>query len=727
MVRAVVTIAAIVALAGPAWAFRGRVVDLQGKPVASAEVYVLGRPGEAITDAEGRFEWKPDPAPPFEILVILRGGVYMKPVLIERLDPAAELTVTVAPLVSESIVVSGTAPGIESTPAAGTTTLSASEISVRQPANLIQALENVAGVSQVSEGQAAVPAVRGLFGGRTLILIDGARVTSERRVGASATFLDPAMLDSVDVSRGPGSVAYGSDAFGGVISVRTRRVTPGAPWAARVSGTLGAGVPERRLAAEVSRGLPAGGILVAAHARAAGDWSSPRGAVLNSSYHDSGLLARAEHQIGRAVVGVGWQSDFGRDIGRPRSNSHIVRFSYPQEDSHRFTASVDVQDVLGFQRIGLRAFLGAYDQTTDQDRAATATAGRRLERAVVSANDFQTRGFVERLLGRARFEAGIDLNGRYGLHATDRIETYDLVGGLLDARETVSIDRAARVDTGVYASLDAAVAARLTMAGGLRGDRVAATNTGGYFGDRSTAHGAASGFFAVTAGSFRGLSATVQVARGFRDPTLSDRFYRGPTGRGFLTGNPALDPETSRQVDVALRYAAGRYRLAAFYYHYRIQDLIERYEAGTDFFFFRNQGRARIRGVELEAQAQLGPALTLELAAQASEGTALDGSTFLDGIAPVTVSAQVRRQFGWRAFAQVRAAVFAADNRPGPTERVVPGYTLVDLSAGYAVTKALEVRGLARNLLNQEYFASQDVRAVLAPGRSASVVAAVRF
>jgi hypothetical protein len=30
-------------------------------------------------------------------------------------------------------------------------------------------------------------------------------------------------------------------------------------------------------------------------------------------------------------------------------------------------------------------------------------------------------------------------------------------------------------------------------------------------------------------------------------------------------------------------------------------------------------------------------------------------------------------------------------------------------------------------MLNQEYFASQDTRAVLAPGRSVAVVAAVRF
>src|SRR5688500_6761069 len=211
------------ALPLPAFAFKGRVIDQDGRPVANAIVSVLGRTGEAITDKDGRFVFQPDPPVPFEILVIDAAGSYARPVLIESLDAAGELLVTVAPILNESVTVSGSAPSIESTPGAATTSLSGRDVAVRQPANLMQAIENVAGVNQVSEGQAAVPAIRGLARGRTLILVDGARVSSERRVGPSATYLDPSLIEGVDVARGPGSVAYGSDAFGGVISVRTRR------------------------------------------------------------------------------------------------------------------------------------------------------------------------------------------------------------------------------------------------------------------------------------------------------------------------------------------------------------------------------------------------------------------------------------------------------------------------------------------------------------------------
>jgi outer membrane receptor protein involved in Fe transport len=709
-------------------AFEGRIVDAQGRPIAGAEVTILGRAGESRTDADGRFRWTPDPPTPFEILVIAPGGMYMKPVLVDRLPGTGVLEITVLPLVNEVVTVSGSAASIETSPGAGTATLTATEIQTRAPANLVQALENVAGVNQVSEGQAAVPAVRGLARGRTLILIDGARVSSERRAGPSATFLDPDVIEGVEVARGPGSVAYGSDAFGGVISVRTRTVAPLSPFAARFTGTVGAGIPDRRLSFEASQGFSRGGVLFAAHTRGADDYRSPAGEVFNSGYSDRGFLGRLTYQLGDALVSVGWQSDFGRDIERPRDNSRVVRFHYPVENSHRFTVAYDARDAAGFSRVMVTGFAGSYAQVTDQDRFATATTVRSVERADVSANDFQVRGFGERRMGNTRLEVGVDVNGRYGLTALDVIETYTAAGALDRVRESISMESARRVDTGLYTSLEAALSTMFSVAGGVRGDYVTTQNRGGFFGNRSTSHGAGSGFAALTAGSFRGFSATVQLARGFRDPVLSDRYFRGPSGRGFITGNPDLDPETSLQFDVGVRYTSQRVRAATYFYDYRIHDLIERYEADPDFFFFRNRGRARLRGFEAEAQASLGWGVSLESAFQRARGRALDDDEYLDDIAPETLSVQLRKGFTARsAFAQLRAAFHARDTRPGPTERVVPGYTSVDGAAGLRLVQALELRVAARNLLNQSYMASQDLRTVLAPGRSIALTAVLRL
>ena len=339
-------------------------------------------------------------------------------------------------------------------------------------------------------------------------------------------------------------------------------------------------------------------MLFAAHTRDTDDWESHLGTeVFNSGFQDHGFLGRFEHQAGPGTFSAAWQSDFGRDIERPRNNSQTVRFYYPTENSHRFTTGYEANNVMGFQQVSFTGFMGTFDQRTDQDRFATATTGRTIERADISAKDFHVRGAGSRLLGKARLEVGVDVNGRYGLHAVDDLFTYNLAGSLVSDRPNVSVDTARRTDTGVFASVDGSVASMFSIGAGVRGDYVTTSNQGGYFGDRSTGNGAGSGYLSATLGSSAGFSLTGQVARGFRDPVLSDRYYRGPTGRGFITGNPDLNPETSLQYDVAARYTAPAFRLAAFYYHYDIEDLIERYSTATDFFFFRNRGEARIRGL----------------------------------------------------------------------------------------------------------------------------------
>jgi hemoglobin/transferrin/lactoferrin receptor protein len=711
----------------PAAALEVRLVHADGSAVAHATVSILGHTGSARTDAGGRFRWTPDPVPPFEVLVVLPGGRYMKPVLVDRLPADGALTIELSALLEESVTVTaGSAPGIESAPASGTALLSSREIELRQPANLTQLLENVAGVSTVSEGQAAVPAVRGLARGRTLILIDGARVSAERRVGPSATSLDPFVLEAVEVSRGPGSVAYGSDAFGGVIHARTRRPEHGGPLRGRLEAGLGAGVPARRVAAELSKGVRGGGVLVQGHYRDFDDYRSPRGDVFNSGARDRGVLARGERIFGRGLLALGWQSDFGRDIERPRDNSRTVRFYYPREDSHRLTASYEHASVSGFSRLGMNAFLGSYALVTDQDQAAADGRARTIERADISARDFQVRAFAERPLGGAKLEAGLDLNGRFGLEALDVGITEAAAGGRTES-VNVSVEDARRRDAGAYLTAERALGSLLTLAAGLRADHVRTRNRGGFFGDHSTQNGALSGFAAVTVAPARGFNASLQAARGFRDPVLSDRYFRGPSGRGFITGSPELDPETSFQLDLALRYTAERFRLAAYAYHYRIRDLVERYQTDPDFFFFRNRGRARLRGVELEGQAQLGGGLSLELAAHLARGRALDDRAPLDDVAPATVTARVRKELGTRAFVQVRGAAYARDDRPGPTEREIPGYGLLDAAAGVRLHPRVEVRLLGRNLLDKDYLVSTDPRTVAAPGVSGLATVVVHF
>ena len=333
-------------------------------------------------------------------------------------------------------------------------------------------------------------------------------------MGPSATYLDPAILESVEISRGPATVAYGSDAFGGVILARTRGAAPGSGWGGRFLGDVGAGVPEMRGALELRRGFANGGVLIGGHYRESDDYDSPDGEVFNSGFQDYGFRARGDRYSGRSVLFATWQSDLGRDVERPRNNSSTVRFFYPNEDSHRLTVSYEIADVGGWSRLGASAFLGSYAQVTDQDRFATATAPRSVERADVSANDFQVRAFAKRPIGKARLEAGIDVNGRFGLEALD-VGLFYAGNGSLDRTTTnVSVDDAHRTDAALYTTVEAPLARALFVSAGARADYVTTENTGGFFGDLDTSNGDFSGFAALGAGPFRGVTLTAPgVAR----------------------------------------------------------------------------------------------------------------------------------------------------------------------------------------------------------------------
>jgi outer membrane receptor protein involved in Fe transport len=714
--------------AEPEGAVRGRVINqLTGLPVAGAEITIAGERGSVRTDDAGRFQWPLSPRPPVDIIVMLRDGRVARPIRLTAFESAKELTLSVDVTMSQVVAVLGAAPSVDVSPAASTTLLTSRDVDLRQPQSLSQAIDVVPGVSTIGEGQSAVPAIRGMARGRTLILVDGGRVSAERRAGPNASFLDPNIAQTIEVARGPASVAYGSDAFGGVIATRTRGPDFNRPLHVRFAGTVASGVSEQRGDVEISSGYGTGGILVGVRARDVEDYDAPGGIVTNSAWRDQGVRVRWDQATGEGLWTIGWQSDFGRDLGRPRSDSDVMLASSPYEDSHRLTASYERRSLGALRNLRFDALVGAQRQRNEQDRLPAPTRARSVERADISSRELQLRVTGERSLGPARLHAGADVQGRYGLEALDSTIGYNLAGAVTSETASVSIDNAHRTATGLFAEIDVQVASPLRLSGGIRVDAVRNTNTGGFFGNRAVTHAAPAGVFAATLTPAGRLAVTAQVARGFRDPILLDRFYRGPVGRGFIEGNPDLEPETSLQFDLAGRYRIGALRLAAAAYHYRITSLVERYAATATSFLFRNRGVADLRGFEFEAQAMLPSGFIMAVTAETSRGRDAADGTPLDDVAPASVSIALRHGLGDRLASYARFSMVGPHDLAGPSEVSTESYQLLDGGVVWRLSRHLELRGALRNLLDEEYQSSAGPRWVWAPGRQMSLTAAASF
>ena len=238
-------IAVLLLLPRTAAAWDGVLLLPDGRPAADSQVSIPGQPGSARTDAQGRFTLGGDHVPVTLIAVGPRGELYPA-VTVTEIPRDGALTIQLENVLRESVTVSsGVAPNIEASPAAATSVIGREELEERHPEHLADALVRTPGIQIRGEGPPAVPVVRGLAGGRTLILLDGVRVTAERRAGASGTFLDPFTLGSIEVSRGPGSVAYGSDALGGIVHARPIDPAVGRPELRYEIGMSSGGVDRR--------------------------------------------------------------------------------------------------------------------------------------------------------------------------------------------------------------------------------------------------------------------------------------------------------------------------------------------------------------------------------------------------------------------------------------------------------------------------------------------------
>ena len=96
----------------------------------------------------------------------------------------------------------------------------------------------------------------------------------------------------------------------------------------------------------------------------------------------------------------------------------------------------------------------------------------------------------------------------------------------------------------------------------------------------------------------------------------------------------------------------------------------------------------------------------------------LDDGTDANDVPSDGVILTMRRDPSLRWWWLARVGAFARDDRPGPSERVRPGFAVLDASLGMRLSDMVQVQLLGRNLLDADYLVSADENAVPAPGRT---------
>ena len=136
------------------------------------------------------------------------------------------------------------------------------------------------------------------------------------------------------------------------------------------------------------------------------------------------------------------------------------------------------------------------------------------------------------------------------------------------------------------------------------------------------------------------LMLSVNVANGFRYPTLLERYFNGRTPRGFITGNQALVPETSIGSEVMLDWQLNdNLQLHTAIYYYDLDNYIERYQQTAEQLSYQNVTEATRYGVETQLKWLPNEHVEHHITYQQQDASSANGLP-LEGVAP--------KQLTWR-------------------------------------------------------------------------------
>ncbi|AMO57930.1 TonB-dependent receptor domain-containing protein [Endozoicomonas montiporae] len=106
------------------------------------------------------------------------------------------------------------------------TVITREEIERSQASSVVELLNKTPGMQMATSGgpgSSASVFLRGTKTGQTLVLLDGQKINSTSMNVAPLQYIDPDMIERIEVVRGPKSSLYGADAMGGVIQIFTRQ------------------------------------------------------------------------------------------------------------------------------------------------------------------------------------------------------------------------------------------------------------------------------------------------------------------------------------------------------------------------------------------------------------------------------------------------------------------------------------------------------------------------
>jgi vitamin B12 transporter len=579
----------------------------------------------------------------------------------------------------QTLVVTATRiPTPEIDVASSMTVITADDIAARQIRTLADLLKEVPGLNLVQTGGAGGQTsvfMRGTNSNHTKVLVDGIDVGDPSNPGGAFDFGQFLTQDiqSVEILRGPQSGLYGSDAIGGVINIITKRGSGPAQFNA---GIEAGSFDTFNQAGSVSGSLDQFHYAATLQHFHAGETPVtpldllPPGQPRIDDYDDN-LTASTK-------LGLDVTDHFDLGLVARYTDSHL---RITGENYNNFPATPDTSQSANNT---LQYYTRATAHLLALDGALEQTLGAAYSN--IKSSDYSPDNPPAYLYGeREKY----DWQGIVKVAANEQ-----LVLGAEHERDEITqpVSAATNINSG-YAELQSSFGGRLFDTISVRYD------DNDRFGSQFTYRLAPAYLIEET-----GTKLKASVGTGFKAPTLSQMFQNFPEFDFY--GNPNLKPETSLGYDAGFEQslAGNLLRIGVTYFRNNIKNLID---DNADFTSYTNIGRAVTDGVESFVSYQPLQSLTLRM-----------DYTYLQATDEVLNEELLRRpkhkgslNAAWQATSRLslNATLLSVSswidgNRDFSIPRLTaPGYTTLDLAAGYDLTSHWALFARITNLFNRHY------------------------
>jgi vitamin B12 transporter len=596
---------------------------------------------------------------------------------------------------SETIVV--TANGI-ATPADETgqaiTVIDRAALDTEQTVAITDILRKVPGVTFAANGgigAATSVFIRGGESAQTLVLIDGVRINDPSSPNSAFDFgaLLTGNIGQVEVLRGPNSVIWGSQAMGGVISVRNAE--PGETLAINALAEYGSFDTAQARANVSGRSGILSGSIGSGYFRTGGI-SALRAGTERDGY---------ENYSANGKLKVAFSDAIGLDL-RGYYNKGRVEFDDPFGASADTFPTTDNEQFIGYIGLNSSVLDDRLKQRLSYSRTQISRVGKEAN-VPFSFNVNRLKGEIDRFEYAGSFEAANIATLIFGAeHERSFSSSFFPAGG------NAGPDDAKYSVTSGYGQLVVRPVSGLTLTGGVRYDDYSK------FGGQTT-FGAN---FAYTPNDGNTILRGT-YAEGFRAPSLTEALPP--------FGNAALKPETAKSFDAGIEqhFLDDKIIASATYFRRKSNDTIA-FSSVT--FQSENIARTRTEGIELVLSVR--PADNFSVAAHYSVIDATNrsaGVQFGNRLArrpkdTASLSADWKTPIGL-ALGSTVTITGDSFNNAANTQRL-DGYILAGLRASYPVSEQLEIYGRVDNLFDEQY---ETVRTYGTYGRGGYVGVRAKF